>query len=73
MTDQSVNRPVHTGPRTPRTEFFVYFTLIFLVAIPFAALGWVGLLLRYGKLPEGGPLRRAWSDARKITPMIFLG
>ncbi len=57
--------------RTPRTEFYVYFTLIFLIAIPFAAAAWVIAMIRDRHLPVHGPLARAWREAGAITPAIF--
>ena len=32
--------------RTPKAEFYIYFALIFLVAIPFAAVAWAFALIR---------------------------
>lgn len=57
--------------RTPRAEFYVYFTLIFLVAIPVATLAWAFALIRDRHLPVHGPLARAWREAGAITPAIF--
>ena len=59
------------GNRTPRAEFYVYFTLIFMVAIPFAAIAWAIALVRDRHLPVHGPLARAWREAGAITPAIF--
>ncbi|MDM7930595.1 cytochrome PufQ [Tabrizicola sp.] len=59
------------GHRTPRAEFYVYFALIFMVAIPFAAIAWVIALVRDRHLPVHGPLARAWREAGAITPAIF--
>jgi hypothetical protein len=59
------------GHRTPRAEFYVYFSLIFLVAIPFAALAWVIAMVRDRHMPVHGPLARAWREAGAITPAIF--
>ena len=57
--------------RTPRAEFYVYFSLIFLIAIPFAIVAWVFALIRDRHLPVHGPLARAWREAGAITPAIF--
>ncbi len=57
--------------RTPRAEFYIYFTLIFLVAIPLAATAWAIALVRDRHLPVHGPLARAWREAGAITPAIF--
>jgi PufQ cytochrome subunit len=59
------------GHRTPRVEFYVYFSLIFMVAIPFAAIAWAIALVRERHLPVHGPLARAWREAGAITPAIF--
>jgi PufQ cytochrome subunit len=74
VSDQTANGMGQVGPkpvRVPRTEFRLYFTVIFLLAIPVATLGWVASAARHGKLPEKAPIARAWSDAKAITPQIF--
>ncbi|NJM83490.1 MAG: protein pufQ [Tabrizicola sp.] len=73
MSDQTAGE--HGGQqshRTPsRTEFYIYFTLIFLVAIPFAMIAWVVKLVSERRLPVHGPLARAWREAGAVTPAIF--
>ena len=59
------------GHRTPKAEFYVYFALIFVIAIPFAAVAWAVALVRDRHLPVHGPLARAWREAGAITPAIF--
>jgi PufQ cytochrome subunit len=76
MSDQTANTgTANTGNeaahRTSHTEFYTYFTVIFLVAIPFAILGWVARLVFTQKLPAMNPIFRAWADAGAITPSIF--
>ncbi len=61
----------HHPARTPRAEFYTYFTLIFLFAIPLSALFWGWELLRDRRLPPLGPFARAWREAGVITPTIF--
>ena len=61
----------HHAQRTPHAEFYVYFALIFVIAIPFAAIGWVVQLGTERRLPPHGPLARAWREAGAITPAIF--
>ena len=72
MSDQTSNggmeTPVH---KAPRTEFYVYFAIIFVAALPLACLAWALSMLRHGTLANKGPIARAWSQARIITPMIF--
>lgn len=55
----------------PRREFYAYFAIIFLAALPLATLTWALAAGRQMKLPARGPVARAWSQARVITPMIF--
>lgn len=57
--------------RTPHAEFYVYFTLIFLVATPFSILGWIFSAVTQGEMPDQNAISRAWSDAQAITPLIF--
>jgi hypothetical protein len=49
----------------------VYFGVIFLATLPLATLTWALALLKGGRIPEKGPIARAWSQAGIITPMIF--
>jgi hypothetical protein len=73
MTDQSViTTSHHRGQRARRGEYAIYFTVILIVALPFAALGWTVHLMRHRRLPERGPRARAKAEARAITPQIFL-
>lgn len=56
--------------RTPRSEFRVYYAMIFLVALPFELIAWPFRALRHrGTSP--GPVARARMLATEITPMIF--
>ena len=72
MTDQTSQMPIAPrARRTPKAEFTVYFTIIILATLPLAFLTWALHALKSGRLPEKGPLARAWSQARIITPMIF--
>ncbi len=61
----------HHPARTPRAEYYTYFTLIFLFAIPIAVCVWLWEVLRSRRLPVHGPLARAWREAGVITPTIF--
>jgi hypothetical protein len=75
MTDQTSSGPIlHAErhvPRSPRAEFAVYFGIIFLATLPLAVLTWALHAVKQGRIPEKGPVARAWSQARIITPMIF--
>jgi hypothetical protein len=70
MTDQTSAGGL-APHRTPRAEFRIYWTLIFLGALPFESLAWGLRALARGALPDRGPLARALSLANEITPMIF--
>ena len=73
MTDQTSQAPL-AAPRShrpPRAEFYVYFAIIFLATLPLACLTWALHALKSGSLTDKGPVARAWSQARIITPMIF--
>ena len=59
------------GPRSSKAEYHLYFTAIFLVALPFAVLAWVVRLLIDRHLPPQGPLARALAETHAITPEIF--
>ncbi|MAM62925.1 cytochrome PufQ [Maritimibacter sp. UBA3975] len=72
MTVFSSNPPPRRRAHSRRSpEFIIYFTLIFCLAIPMAWLAWVRDVIRLRSLNHLGPLARAWSDADRITPMIF--
>ncbi|MGL5009701.1 MAG: cytochrome PufQ [Paracoccaceae bacterium] len=76
MSVQMTNSGSHAEPQThghraPRAEFYAYFTMIFLAALPFACLAWVARLVTTGKVPAKNPVSRAWADAGAITPSIF--
>jgi hypothetical protein len=74
MTDQTIEGGF-AAPRarhhSSRGEFTVYFAIIFLAALPLATLAWGLSALKRGSLTDKGPVSRAWSQARIITPMIF--
>lgn len=68
MSDLSMTDRRH---RAPRSEFNVYFAAIFVAAIPFVTLAWLRDVVIPGRDARRGPLTRALSEARTITPMIF--
>ena len=70
MADQTTDLPI-ARTKPPMAEFYTYFALIFAATLPLAALTWALAAARQGRLPEKGPVARAWSQARIITPMIF--
>ena len=72
MTDMTSNPPRRSTTGRRRTaEFWVYFTLIFLCAVPFTTFRWVREIAERHTLNVRGPLARAWSEADRITPLIF--
>lgn len=74
MSDMTNSMGQMAEPRSAngaRTEFAVYFAIIFLATLPVACLTWTLAALRGARLPARGPVSRAWSQARIITPMIF--
>lgn len=75
MTDQTTDMAPLATPRTahkrPTTEFYVYFGIIFLATLPLSTLTWALAAIKKGGLPKKGPIARAWTQARIITPMIF--
>lgn len=71
MTDQTSDVHVTRAHRPPKAEFAVYFTIIFIAALPLAFIATLLSVLRRGDLKTKGPIARAWSQARIITPMIF--
>ena len=72
MTDVTTQTPTHPrSHKPPRTEFMVYFAIIFVATLPLACLTWALAAIKSGSLTDKGPVARAWSQARIITPMIF--
>lgn len=76
MTSDMIETTVETLQEAPsrkavKTEFMVYFAIIFLATLPLATLTWALSAIRTRSFTEKGPMARAWSQARIITPMIF--
>ena len=73
MTDFTSNEPrSHKHGQTKRgAEFLFYFSIIFVLAIPFAMVLWVLEVFQKQTLNLHGPLARAWAEADRITPLIF--
>ena len=70
MTDFTSDHTV-VKHKPPRTEFMIYFGIIFLATLPLATLTWALAAIKSGSLTNKGPIKRAWSQASMITPMIF--
>jgi hypothetical protein len=67
MSDQSViTTSHHRGQRARRGEYAIYFSVILIVALPFAAAAWAVHLMRHRRLPERGPIAR--SRRRSSSP-----
>ncbi|WP_425092417.1 cytochrome PufQ [Tropicimonas sp. S265A] len=71
MTDQTTDAPVVRSHKPPKAEFYTYFGIIFVAAVPVAALSWALASVKAGRFQKKGPIARAWTQARIITPMIF--
>ena len=52
-------------------EFGVYFAIIFVATLPLATLTWAMHAIKTRSFTDKGPMARAWTQARIITPMIF--
>ena len=70
MTDVT-STPPHKARAKRGTEFLLYFSLIFVLAIPFATIFWLIDVFQKQTLNLHGPLARAWAEADRITPLIF--
>ena len=70
-TDVTVTESVQSRKKAAKTEFMVYFAIIFVATLPLACLTWALQAIRTRSLTEKGPVARAWTQARIITPMIF--
>lgn len=72
MTDMTTQTPVlRSRHRPPRQEYKVYFALIFAISLPGAIVACALAALRQSDAPRKGPIARALSHARTITPHIF--
>jgi hypothetical protein len=72
MTDLATNPPRRRrNGRQRNAEFILYFTVIFLLALPSSCISWVRDAIRLRTLNLFGPLARAWAEADRTTPLIF--
>ena len=69
--EEAAEAPHHATRRKGNTEFMVYFAIIFVATLPLATLTWAMQAFKTRSFTEKGPMARAWSQARIITPMIF--
>lgn len=73
MSDFSSSFDLSGVKRVGRSEFALYFALIFTLALGLHLVRWPISALRHLSLPKSGPIACAHKDARAITPMIFRG
>ncbi|MEM6759756.1 MAG: cytochrome PufQ [Pseudomonadota bacterium] len=71
MTSQGTGTAVPKKRNGVKAEFMVYFAIIFLATLPLATFTWGLAAIRSRSFTEKGPMARAWTQARIITPMIF--
>ena len=73
MTDMTSNIATEAPKKRSgiKTEFMVYFAIIFVATLPLACLTWALAAIKSRSFTDKGPMARAWTQARIITPMIF--
>lgn len=73
MSDQTSQYFVSARQKKAQSvEYWAYFWLIFLAALPFALGGvLLSLIGLGGTRRSGGILRRAWTEAGEITTKVF--
>ncbi|MDU9006657.1 cytochrome PufQ [Sedimentitalea todarodis] len=71
MTDMTSNPPPSVRKGRRGMEFWVYFVAIFMFSLPSAHFRWAREVLRQNSLNVRGPMARAWSEADRLTPIIF--
>jgi hypothetical protein len=72
MTDFTTDAPmIRARPSSTKREYYAYFGLIFLATLPLCILTWMLSATRRMELPNKGPVAKAWTQARIITPQIF--
>jgi hypothetical protein len=69
--EERADTPAHHTRRKGQTEFAIYFAIIFVATLPLATLTWALQAIRSRSFTDKGPMARAWTQARIITPMIF--
>ena len=52
-------------------EFVLFFSIIFVLAIPFSTVSWIVDVFRKKSIFLDGPLARARAEADRTTPVIF--
>ena len=52
-------------------EFILYFSIIFVLAIPFSTVIWIAEVFRKKSVFVDGPIARSRAEADRITPVFF--
>ncbi len=71
MTDVSQSTRKYRAKPRRSFEFVLYFSVIFLLAIPFSIVSWVVEVFRKKSVFVDGPIARSRAEADRITPVIF--
>ena len=71
MTDVSQSARKDRAKPRRSFEFVLYFSVIFLLAIPFSIVSWVVEVFRKKSVFVDGPIARSRAEADRITPVIF--
>lgn len=71
MTDVSQSPRKYRAKPRRSFEFVLYFSIIFLLAIPFSIVSWVVEVFRKKSVFVDGPIARSRAEADRITPVIF--
>ena len=76
MTDLSNSRDIREPRTRPgvgvrRDEYYTYFALIFLFALPMNSIAYALTALKGKTLPSTGPLKATWCEARTVAAQIF--
>jgi hypothetical protein len=59
-TDMMLNEPAaRSGTKRPTTEFYAYFTIIFLATLPLATITWALAAIKSRSLTDKGPVAPA--------------
>ncbi|MCY4006131.1 MAG: cytochrome PufQ [Rhodobacteraceae bacterium] len=71
MLEMTMNSEKSIAERGRSMEYYIYFTLIFLLALPINTMRWIGHIVRARSMKVRGPVGRAWAEAHRFTPCIF--
>lgn len=72
MTDVSQSARKYRAKPRRSFEFVLFFSIIFLLAIPFSIVSWVvEVFQKKSVFVVDGPIARSRAEADRITPVIF--